>query len=196
MIFLLLICAVAVESFTHRLVDNRLRLDLLSSVFIFDNVVDLCVCENLDNEVKLGGLGHTVFTRDSQTLPRTAVEASIHSILTSLRDDSPIVEYWWRQEWMSLELHRDIDEKLAQQQGPTRYPDYAHVLYLSIGDDVLGPTVVLHDSNENKSSDNLDRFHQMTIIPAVNGRLLRFKGDMMHATPRYYLPYLIIPYHN
>lgn len=156
----------------------------LSCVTVFDNVVEESICKVLDLQVKLGGLGHSVFFRESP--PRTSVEAVIHSILTSTGDESPIVEYWWREEWMNLEMHRDLDEKLALQQGPIRFPDHAHVLYLSVGEDVHGPTVVFHDSKEGASKT----FDKITIVPAVSGRLLRFKGDMMHAVPRPPLAYL------
>lgn len=171
---------------------NKLRMiikrsSLLCSIAIFDNVLDKSLCEIIDNGVKVGGLGHTVFLRDSP--PRTAAEVAIHSILTTMNDFSPIIEYWWREEWLNLELHRDIDEKLAQQLGSEifRYPNHAHVLYLSVGDLVEGPTIVLHDSS---NINPISQFENITIVPAVNGRLLRFDGKLMHSTPRPALSYL------
>lgn len=158
-------------------------LTALFSANVFDNVVDISVCNTVDNQVKLGGLGHTVFLREFP--PRTSVESVIHSILSSVNDSSPIVEYWWREEWMNLEMHRDLDEKLALEQGPIRFPSHAHVLYLSVGEEVFGPTIVLHDSVES----TIRSFDKITVVPALTGRLLRFNGDMMHAVPRPPLAY-------
>jgi hypothetical protein len=160
-----------------------------SSVAIFDDVLDAALCEIIDNSVKLGGLGHAVFKRNKTH--KTAPEVAIHSILTTLNDISPIVEYWWREEWLNLELHRDVDEKLAQQleNNPEsfHYPNHAHVLYLSIGNEVQGSTIILQDSSCLNSSSQFDG---ITIVPAVNGRLLRFNGNLMHSTPRPALAYL------
>ena len=86
---------------------------------------------------------------------------------------------------------------------PFRYPDYGHVLYLQVGSDVRGPTCVfdcttggdladihkrqsgaaathtIHDSVSAK-----DESMNLTIVPAVPGRLLRFPGHLLHAVPR------------
>lgn len=85
---------------------------------------------------------------------------------------------------MSLEMHRDLDEKLARDNGPSRCPNHGHVLYLQIGSEVNGPTLVLQDS------EPVGSFDLLTIVPAVEGRLLRFSGDMMHTVPRPALAYL------
>lgn len=45
-------------------------------------------------------------------------------------------EYWWRDEWMSLDAHRDADEVLARTEKQLRYPDFGHVLYLGVGKQV------------------------------------------------------------
>ena len=164
---------------------NRLTSSVfaLKSVKVFDGVLDDVTCKNVDYQVKFGGLGHSVFLRESPC--RTSVESVIDSILTSAGDDSPIVEYWWREEWMNLEMHRDLDEKLAVQQGPVRFPNHAHVLYLNVGEQVNGPTVVLHDSSDRSKKS----FDKISVVPALTGRLLRFDGDMMHAVPRPPLAY-------
>lgn len=194
----LLLSATLIQSFNYRILSRRessyyapcersyqqrRSVSPLSSVSVFDNVLDGLTCSIVDNQVKLGGLGHTVFIREFS--PRTSVESVIHSILLSMNDSSPIVEYWWREEWMNLEMHRDVDEKLALDQGPIRFPKHAHVLYLSVGVEVFGPTVVFHDSSESLTS----AFDMVTIVPALTGRLLRFNGDMMHAVPRPALAY-------
>jgi hypothetical protein len=158
------------------------------STVIFDNVLDDTLCEAIDNSVKLGGLGHTIFQR--YETHKTVAEVVIHSILTTLNDFSPIVEYWWREEWLNLELHRDVDEQLARQLGSGNfcYPNHAHVLYLSIGNEVFGSTIVLQSSSSCLNSKS--QFDDITVVPAVNGRLLRFNGTLMHATPRPALAYL------
>lgn len=165
---------------------NRIRGRHAShAVTVHDDVISNATCETMDRQLQLGDLGHTVFFREEP--PRTFTESVIHSLLLSTNDNSPIVEYWWREEWMNLELHRDIDERLALENGPIRFPDHAHVLYLSVGKEALGPTVLL----ENAADDITKQiFGSMTIVPAVAGRFLRFRGDMMHAVPRPSLAYL------
>lgn len=167
------------------LVDTISSRHALHAVTVHDDVIDTTTCKTMDNQLQLGDLGHTVFFRGDP--PRTFTESVIHSLLLSTKDKSPIVEYWWREEWINLELHRDIDERLALQNGPIRFPDHAHVLYLSVGEEALGPTVLL----ENAISDiTKEAFDSITIVPAVAGRFLRFSGDMMHAVPRPSLAYL------
>ena len=194
----LLLSATLIQSFNYRILSRRdssyhtlcgrsyqqqSPLLPLFSVSVFDNVLDGLTCSIVDHQVKLGGLGHTVFVRESP--PRTSIESVIHSILLSINDSSPMVEYWWREEWMNLEMHRDVDEKLAMDQGPIRFPEHAHVLYLSVGVEVFGPTVVFHDGRGSSRG----AFDEVTIVPALTGRLLRFNGDMMHAVPRPALAY-------
>jgi hypothetical protein len=157
----------------------------LFSIMVYDGVIGMSTCDVLDSHLKVGGLGHTVFFRELP--PKNVVESLIHSLLASANDMAPIVEYWWRDEWLNLELHRDLDERLAAQNGPVRFPDNAHVLYLSVGKEALGPTILLHDAVE---SDKEGYFDEISIVPAVAGRLLRFPGTMMHAVPRPPLAYL------
>lgn len=116
-----------------------------------------------------------------------------------------------------IEAHADVDESLAKvhdkdmpsieerkakypstfhkQSGGYRYPTHGHVLYLQIGRDVKGPTVVFpgcssggdlysKECTNNDSFDNISKTVQMISIPAVSGRLLRFNGKDIHAVPR------------
>ena len=159
----------------------------LEDVKIFDNVVDCKVLKILDDEVRMSGLGHTLLERKVFS-PRTVTERIIDSILLELGDDSPIVEYWWRDEWMNLEAHRDVDELLARKDQILRTPNNGHVLYISVGSEVAGPTVILHDADLTQNSDG--QFDKITLAPAVSGRLLRFDGNLMHAVPRPPLAYL------
>lgn len=157
----------------------------LFSIMVYDGVIDKSTCDVLDSHLKVGGLGHCVFFRELP--PKNVVESLINSLLASANDMAPIVEYWWRDEWLNLEFHRDLDERLAAQNGPVRYPDNAHVLYLSVGKEVFGPTILLRDSVEINKEEYFD---ELSIVPAVAGRLLRFPGTMMHAVPRPPLAYL------
>lgn len=169
-------------------------------IAVFDDVFDANTLALVDASAKDGGLGHTVFDRRTSP-PRTAVEASIVAALRALGDDDAnIIEYWWREEWMHLELHRDVDELLARAHpdAPMRVPAHAHVLYLSVGDHVQGPTVVLLDTHPRKMLPDGSlapiasgqRFSTIILVPAVVGRLLRFDGSLMHAVPRPALAYL------
>lgn len=124
-----------------------------------------------------------------------------------------------------LEAHADVDENLAKvhdsqaqtsdklltkypltyqaEAGGYRYPINGHVLYLQVGTDVKGPTVVfpgfssggdLHYRRqkeidgclEKETTTNENKKVQMISIPAVAGRLLRFNGQDIHAVPRPY----------
>lgn len=141
----------------------------------------------------------------------TMIETTLDAILTALGDDSTFVEYWTRQEWRHIEAHADVDEHLAKEQdvsisnnengdddslGPFsfRYPENGHVLYLKIGTKVQGPTCVFPNvqsggdlilgEDAKQSCSGEKKLTETMIVPAVNGRLLRFQGDALHAVPR------------
>lgn len=156
----------------------------LSTISVFDDVFPASTLASIDAEAKAGGpIGHSLFFRDSK--PRSTVEACFDNLLDRLSDETRCVEYWWRDEWMSLEMHRDVDEYLySQQDSVFRYPAHAHVLYLAVGKEVSGPTVVFDDDCDRKGD-----FNKLTIVPAKSGRLLRFSGHLMHAVPRPPLAY-------
>jgi hypothetical protein len=158
-------------------------------VQVFDNVLGESSIPHVDTQAAAGGLGHSVLTRNPYLLqtvqPMTAVEAAIEICLRTLDDKSPYVEYWWRDEWISLEAHKDLDEKLYRDSDSSkvRYPTHAHVLFLSIGEAVSGPTVLIGQD------DLCSKFVNMTVVPAVPNRLLRMNGTVMHAVPRPSLAY-------
>jgi len=82
-----------------------------------------------------------------------------------------------------------------------RCPSWGHVLYLAADDAVRGPTCVweqgegvfLEDTASGAVSDaSLQApVKQVTVVPAVPGRVLRFRGDMLHSVPRPALRYLL-----
>ena len=182
---------------------SLVRLYQIHQVKVFDNVLNFEDCKIVDTQAKECGLGHTVYHRKNK--PRTSVEEAIESVLISLQDESPMVEYWWREEWMNHEFHRDIDEKRGQYvpDVPLFVPEHAHVLYLHVGNEVKGPTMILHDTQprvlsidgsldeiSGTAASNQQQFDHISIVPAVVARLLRFDGSLMHAVPRPALAYL------
>jgi len=156
-------------------------------VSVFDHALSAAACTHIHTAASLGGLGdegHTVF--DRSIAPRTPLESALHSVLIALRDESPWVEYWWRDEWQHVESHVDIDEYLFEKSGEWRVPHHAHVLYLNVGERVQGPTCVWRPAADGKASANeyaREDFGPLTVVPAVAGRLLRFDGSLQHAVP-------------
>mmetsp|Transcript_9808 Transcript_9808/g.22354 ORF Transcript_9808/g.22354 Transcript_9808/m.22354 type:complete len:337 (-) Transcript_9808:139-1149(-) len=71
-----------------------------------------------------------------------------------------------------------------------RHPVAGHVLYLDVGSDARGPTVVFDAANGGDlvarahDQSDADATVRMYSVPAVGGRLLRFRGDRLHAVPR------------
>lgn len=163
---------------------------LLRPITVFENLLDREIIREIDRQCALsGGLSHVLF---DVSQPRSLAEWAISSILVQLNDSELLAEYWWREEWLSLDLHRDVDEELAIQRNIFRYPKNAHVLYLSVGESVSGPTIVIQENHFNLSS-SLEwhpQLQNITIVPAVEGRLLRFEGSLLHAVPRPALAYL------
>lgn len=107
----------------------------------------------------------------------------------------------------SEELQSKYQSTYNDKAGGYRYPINGHVLYLQVGSDVKGPTVVfpgrssggdLYGKNkifcgeEGEAGIPRDKIIansqakelQMISIPAVSGRLLRFNGRDIHAVPR------------
>lgn len=124
----------------------------------------------------------------------------IWEMLGSDETNKYYVEYWTRQEWHHILAHQDMDEGwekllrrerqecLAQNRKDCnaknnfRHPFTGQVLYLSIGNNVRGPTVIFDAQNGNDLMTN--HTTSMISVPAVTGRLLRFPGDRLHAVPR------------
>ncbi|KAL3929246.1 MAG: hypothetical protein SGPRY_002036 [Prymnesium sp.] len=148
----------------------------------YDQVLSRTACHFLHTSLSIGGLGDEHHTAFDRSLPaRTPAERAIHSLLCELGDESPCVEYWWRDEWQHIEAHTDIDEFLFEEEGIWRFPTNAHVLYLAVGKAVRGPTCVWE---RQPCSQGRDDFGPITTVPARAGRLLRFEGNRMHAVPR------------
>ena len=151
---------------------------------VYDNVFSPSANLYLHTAASIGSLGdeqHTVFDRSLP--PRTVLETALNSVLQQLGDDAPHVEYWWRDTWELVDAHADVDEYGFEDYGKLRYPEHGHVLYLAVGPAVEGPTAVW-EPVEGSTNSGADAFGALTIVPACEGRLLRFQGDCMHAVPR------------
>jgi hypothetical protein len=149
---------------------------------VFDNVLNQLSRQVLHRVASDGGLSHKLLSRVSQ--PKSPLEHALVSILDELNDASPYVEYWCRQEWRHIEAHADVDEFLAKSgESNFRYPTHGHVLYLQMGTQVKGPTCIFEKCSSG--GDLVTRTDvSLVTVPAVEGRLLRFPGDALHAVPR------------
>ena len=149
----------------------------------------------LDSSLKQrGGGAHAVLDRRHPwNGGGTLCERVIDALLQSLGDSSRYVEYWYRDEWISLEVHQDVDEHLAREAGEqrrVRFPESAHVLYLQCGPDVAGPTCIYINSSGATGGSGDMPFDTLALVPAKANRLLRFQGDLFHSVPRPALAYL------
>ena len=184
LIFISLLLSSCVQSFKRHNYQsiNRIRRNSIKAYGfkVWNNIVDPLFLAKIDKSAQSAGLSHRVINRATNTYTNNnSIESLIHSTLIQLNDTSSYVEYWWRDEWINLDAHADVDELLARQGGELRYPTHGHVLYLQIGSDVQGPTVLL-----------LNNYSVLITVPAVSNRLLRFKGDVIHAVPRPPLAYI------
>ena len=152
-----------------------------TSCRVYDNVLSPSTCTYLHAASSLGELGNEFHTAFSPTEPQTAIERCLTSVLAQLNDDSPCVEYWWRDEWTHVEAHEDVDEYLFADTGERRYPKNGHVLYLEVGESIRAPTCVWEPSDD---ATPRHEFGALTTVPALSGRLLRFPGACMHAVPK------------
>lgn len=162
------------------------------SVRVFDNVFSKETCRDLmwlckeHSERAAECDGSSIFYRDKGS-PLTPLEKAIDSVLTSIGDASNIVEYWSREQYINIDAHADIDEKgLLNHEEKIQCPIQGHILYLSIGKDLLGPTFIFPDKLEGWSTEReTDNNNvEMIIIPALQGRLVHFDGRAMHAVPK------------
>jgi len=209
-------------------------------VNVYDDVFDPQTCKILHRltlaHSKRSHDGSSLFHRHSSPSDSklTPLEKAIDSILASLNDTSPMVEYWSRPTYINMDAHADIDENTLKEEGILRCPRNGHVLYLQIynsnnkaqddgHDDKskrMGPTVVFperkvawgsvsprtnldpalaemgvkeyivdvenyfteHDIDDHDSSE--EYVEKMAIVPAKNGRLLRFSGEAFHSVPK------------
>ena len=181
----------------------------------FDRVLTAPACVALDTAcaaVSASGASHRIVDRGQlETVgPLSTVESCLNCALTELGDQSPFIEWWWRDEWRHLDMHRDLDEVLARETNAEsssmliesspnvknkdsglRCPTNGHVLYLDVGPEVQGGPTVLWDTHDVTEDDATSLgITSMAVVPAVRGRLLRFAGTTLHSVPRPPLAYL------
>ena len=145
---------------------------------------------------------------DTKYRDMTALEYVIDTILTNVCNDTTtnVVEYWSRQDYMNMDVHCDIDEKLLETKQKKRQrircPEYAHILYLTVQlpTNVTAPTCIFPtkrggwmktttiittaNSTPSIQNHNMKEIVDLVVVPAVSGRVVRFPGSMMHAVPR------------
>jgi hypothetical protein len=90
---------------------------------------------------------------------------------------------------MNIDAHADIDEGMLEDGEGLRCPATAHVLYLIVEKDLKGPTCVfptkrLGWTDDDDDDHDNDDGTEMVVVPAVQGRILRFTGSAMHAVPK------------
>jgi hypothetical protein len=157
---------------------------------IFDNIISEASRKVLHHVACENGLSHNLFHRSVATTSSTSpLENALMEILNELDDSSPYFEYWCRQEWRHIEAHADVDENRAKLLGRTsqlRYPTHGHVLYLQVGTHVRGPTCLFDNctSGGDIAMASCSEDLRLITVPAVEGRLLRFPGHILHAVPR------------
>jgi hypothetical protein len=142
-----------------------------------------------------GGVGNNHQVYDRTKSPATIVERLLERCLVSLNDRSRFCEYWWRSRYISLDVHQDIDERLAREQKQEadsfRYPNHGHVLCLQVGEQAAcGSTWVFQDKEgQHFQVGDPSRVEKAVVVPPKAGRLLRFKGDLYHSVARPPLAY-------
>ena len=85
-----------------------------------------------------------------------------------------------------LPPHRDWDIRAFVDTTRTlsfQYPDKGHVLYVQVGTNIRGPACLF--ANATCGGDLLRRNSvELVTVPALPGRLLQFRGNVLHAVPR------------
>lgn len=121
--------------------------DALQQVRVWDAVLDAAALRAIRSAGQARAHPLTrVYDREEDSMHggRSVLEQALCSLLDELGDGSRFIEYWWREEWMGLEAHRDIDEELcrtvsmADGFGLQRCPLRGHVLYVDMEDGVSG----------------------------------------------------------
>ena len=149
------------------------------------------------------------------TTTTTTTAAGETTNITTNNGPMYYVEFWTRQSWQHILAHQDMDEGHYHRQRKMRanktttttdddvgddfsfllHPEYGHVLYLTKGSSVIGPTVVFNTTtggsllSEKDTTSSSSTTTTMVTVPVVPGRLLQFKGNLLHGVPRPYHVY-------
>ena len=167
--------------------------DELFAAAVYDGVLSTNDCKKISLHVQKEKVtGFNVFDRASIVKEGhvSSIEGLLDSILRQLDDESRWVEYWWGSNWISHDMHRDVDERICFDQGLNRFPRNGHVLYLDKDEQITGgQTVILTEGKTVEGEEKLQR--QLYIVPPHPGRLLRFNGSLLHSVPRPSLEYFL-----
>lgn len=160
-------------------------------VVVYDNVFHSYACEELhylaQEHSERSFEGASVFLRPPHNeRPLTPIEHAIDSVLLEMGDTTKLVEYWSRDEYMNIDAHADIDETMLEDESVVRCPLVGHVLYLQIKNGLRGPTCIFPNERKGWALRSESMETELVIVPAVEGRVLRFPGDAMHAVPKPY----------
>lgn len=160
-------------------------LSVASALQVWDGVLAAGRVGALEARLEALGGAHYCFERRERPSSRCIVEKTLDALLSSMGDASPFCEFWSRPDWINLGAHRDVDEaRAARSDGDVVTPINGHVLYVDIGAEVRGPTCLFFEDEAQS------KICQLVTVPAKSHRLLRFKGDVIHAVPRPALAYL------
>jgi len=180
------------------------------TVNVWDSIFSLDALTRLQEAGSIRSHSFTsIFDRESR--PRSALEEAIASILDAVASESTrtgrYVEYWFRDaaKVRMLEAHRDIDETTCSsikypialgsdiKIGKHICPTCGHVLYLSVKGNVIAPTLIWDEEYDSQSIGGPPReMKGLWSVAAVTNRLLRFRGDALHAVNYPHLSPLLI----
>ena len=211
-----------------------------SFIDVFDGVLDKDTTSSLhnllmrlDDETNMADTTRVIDRHEkmgvatNQKTTEKAIEMLLRSVVEELGDDSRFIEWWWRDEWLPFEAHRDVSEGEAEKpydfeddcvDRKLRCPRHGHVLYLQVAREARGPTCVFkdrglvstaqgpnlqaHGTSEKATARETDEERRvnrdrgvragaernpvvsMAVVPTVEGRVLRFRGDLLHSVPR------------
>ena len=150
------------------------------------HAIELIKQELFKNDKENGLMEETrVIDRHKHSAKLNCVETALVSWVDAMGEPGRFVEWWWRDEWVDMEAHKDVAEAAAVKgrARSLRYPTTAHVLYLSVDAEVRGPTCVWDQPHGTVS--------RVAVVPAVAGRVLQFRGDLLHSVPRPSLRYVV-----
>jgi hypothetical protein len=167
-----------------------------SPILVFDNVLSPALCQSLHKEalyVKDECVGRMVVVfhwplHDGQK-PTNGVEQAIDSILQEMYSSGEkfVVEYWVKQDWEHHHAHPDVDGPLLYGSDVLQNPYKGHVLYLQKGSQVNGPTAVFPNATTGGDimyDSTATNQQEVLVVPFLEGRLLQFQGNVLHAVPR------------
>lgn len=146
----------------------------MSEIEVYDEIFDNNDFENIIAEFRKYGLGrndlHSYFRTNDEILSNP-IEYMIRDIMRKMGDNSNMAEYWYRECWLDMTCHQDVNEYLFRIKKEIVIPNYGNILYISDGT-YEGATFLFDRDNKD-----------VTLIYPKRGRYTRFKGDLFHYVP-------------